>query len=263
MSLSIPEFSAESVSLVDAVRIGRFERKLDWLEKAVNGAVVRRVAQTRGIKISDQDLKPLIEAWRQQYRLSRPEDVTAWLAHCRLSLEDLELCLTEKALEQKLIELEILPQIEPFFKRNRLEYDQVCLGRLKVSSQALAQEVMAQIVDDGTDFAILARLYALTPDMGFNAGYVGWKYRAELSTEIATAVFGSEDGDIIGPFRQGDGWEIFKIHTIKRATLDEPTARLIQDRLWEEWIKAEILKQEVTAASTRHQPPAVPNNQVH
>ncbi len=125
----------------------------------------------------------------------------------------------------------------------------------------LAQEVIAQIVDDGADFAILARVYAVTPEMGFNAGYIGWKYRTELSTEIATAVFGSEDGDIIGPFRQGDGWEILKIHAIKRATFDEPAARLIRERLWEEWIKAEILKQEVVAASTNQQQ-AVTRNQV-
>jgi hypothetical protein len=150
-----------------------------------------------------------------------------------------------QVLERKLIESEIQPGIESFFKQNRPNFDAVCIGKIIVNSNNLAKEIISQIVDDGVDFGWLACQYSQSSEMRYNAGYVGWKFRTDLSHEEAIALFGGSEGDIVGPFRRYDSWEVLKIHAIRWASLDEKVAGLIQDQLFCEWTHREMLKHEL------------------
>jgi putative peptide maturation system protein len=230
------EVNGEEVSLAEVLRVAKCAGHLQFVGSAVNAALVRQAAEKRGIEATDEELQDEADLFRAERELFDAEATEAWLADSSLSYSDWEAWLEERVVTRKLRETLFGEQIEQHFAVNRLSFDEADVSQLIVKDEDLAHEIRAQIVDDGADFHALAREHSIDEATRPAGGYAGLVRRAELEASVEAAVFGARPGAILGPFKDERGWMLVKVDGVRRATLDEATAKVIKEQLFDEWL---------------------------
>jgi peptidyl-prolyl cis-trans isomerase C len=79
-----------------------------------------------------------------------------------------------------------------------------------------AEEVKQQL-EDGGDFAKLAKEYSQDPGSAAQGGDLGCLGKGETVPEFEQAAFGAEQGEIVGPVQTEFGYHIIKVTDIKPA----------------------------------------------
>ncbi len=92
--------------------------------------------------------------------------------------------------------------------------------------QQRADELIAKI-NDGADFAELAREYSQDPGSGQRGGDLGWFGRGRMVPQFEEAAFGAQVGEVVGPVESQFGLHIIKVNErtnrqVKFATLHLP-----------------------------------------
>ena len=78
------------------------------------------------------------------------------------------------------------------------------------ASQALAQEIK-QRIEDGEDFAELAREYSDDIGSAQEGGALGWTVPGQMVPEFETAMAGAEIGEVTDAVRSQFGWHILEV----------------------------------------------------
>src|SRR5205823_3598431 len=129
-------------------------------------------------------------------------------------------------------------KIEPYFAQHRLDFDRATISRLVVAQEEIARELRAQIADEDADFHALARRYSIETATRPMGGYAGEVKRGELPAALQAEVFGGQAGEVAGPVRIREGWQLVKIEALRPAALDEPVRAAIEALLFEDWLAA-------------------------
>jgi peptidyl-prolyl cis-trans isomerase C len=93
-----------------------------------------------------------------------------------------------------------------------------------------AEEVKGQL-QDGADFAKLAKEYSQDPQSAENGGDLGCLGKGETVENFEKAVFGSEEGEIVGPVETEFGYhliEVTQINAKKTQSLEEVEPQIRQ-----------------------------------
>lgn len=231
------EVNGEAVSLAETMRGAKCAGLLQFVERAVDAALVRQAAGRRGIEATDDELQAEADRFRAERELFDAEATEAWLAHSRLSFADWEAWLEERITTRKLRDALTAGKVEEHFAVNRLSFDEADVSRIVVADENVAQELRAQIVDDAADFHALARRHSLNAATRAAGGYAGTVRRADLEAAVEAAVFGAQPETVLGPFKEGrEVWVLVKVDAVRRARLDDALRETIKDRLFAEWL---------------------------
>jgi foldase protein PrsA len=106
-----------------------------------------------------------------------------------------------------------------FFEENKSDYDepeQVIASHILVATEEEAKEIKQQL-DEGADFAELAREKSLDVTTAVAGGDVGWFPRGRMAEEFEKTAFKLMPGQMSGPVKTDFGYHIIKVTDRKAA----------------------------------------------
>src|SRR6476660_745868 len=139
------EVNGEDISLYDVLLPAKGSGNLNFLQEAINAAIIRQEAARLAIEVSDEELQSAADEFRAAHDLYDGASTEAWLAARRLTLEEWETFVEGSVLRKKLRDAITADKIEQHFAVNRLAFDTAELSRLVVSDEDIAKELRAQV----------------------------------------------------------------------------------------------------------------------
>ena len=130
-------------------------------------------------------------------------------------------------------------EVEAYFAEYQLEFDQVELYSIRVSTEEKAEELLAKMEEEEDNFHLLAMQYSEDSESNLKAGYIGKVGRSDVTAEIESAIFVAQQGDVVGPVKTEKGYNLFKIANLYPSTLEE-AKDAIRDKLFEK-LEAQLL----------------------
>lgn len=181
--------------------------------------------------------------------------LTQWCQHKGITLEYFRTVMLRELQLQKFKQLQFSNQVESEFLRIKSELDQVEYSRIQLTDFSLAQEVYFQLRDDGVEFAHLAQQYSLGSERE-TAGWVGPVSLAMLPIEVAALFRSEQTGVIYGPIPVNEGFWVVRLERYTAARLTETTRTHLINRMYTQWLQAQVRKVLNTPGAIAVQPEA-------
>lgn len=205
---------------------------LHALEQCIERAVVAQWAEEAGIAATQEETGAALNAYRKRRGLYTADRTNEWLREYGLQLGDVTDFLRAGIVKRKLAETLIKEEeIARYFHEHRATFDRAEISRLLVPEYGEAMELFFRL-EEGEPFFRLARAFSLDETTRMAGGYAGEFGRGELGTELAAAVFGGQEGDVLGPLETKSGHMLVLIESLRQAELDEETAETIRGILF-------------------------------
>jgi parvulin-like peptidyl-prolyl isomerase len=118
-------------------------------------------AREQGLTVSAAELQQAADRFRHRHGLTSAQQTQQWLAGEALTAEDFEAGLERELLVAKLRRHLTQPRVAEHFAAHRDRYTSARLRRILVATEGEARELLAQVRDEGADFAELARQHSL------------------------------------------------------------------------------------------------------
>ncbi len=235
MSEILKKIGEIEVSTDDLIKDLKLALELEPIARRIAAKhLIRQTAEKKGIKVSDEELQQEADNFRKHYRLFKASDMNKFLDMTGLSLEDFEWEIETMLLYRKLKEHLFADKVENYFIENKLIFDEIEIRHIVVRGENTAQEIFEQVKDDSSAFAKLAKKYSIDTTTSKMGGYVGWVRRGINTAEIEAKIFNGKVGEVFGPFKVQNGFEIILIedkHTPEK--LDEQLREEILETLFQ------------------------------
>ena len=202
--------------------------------------VISQTAQERGITVTPEEIQAQADLLRREQRLERAADTLAWLADQMISPDEWETGIRDRLLAQNLAKSLFDKEIEKLFAQNKLDFDQVILYQIIVSSDKLAQELFYQIEEREISFYEAAHLYDIDKKRRLQCGYEGELYRLSLKPDVSAIVFSGKTGEVLGPFATEQGYHLLMVEEFIPAQLTPERYQEILDNMFKEWLASEL-----------------------
>jgi parvulin-like peptidyl-prolyl isomerase len=202
--------------------------------------VIRHVAHERGISITVEEIEAEADRIRREKRLEKATDTLAWLADQLVTPHDWEMGIYASLLAQKLAEELFAQEVKKVFLQNRLDFEQVVLYQIIVSSEKFAQELFYQIEEGEISFYQAAHLYDIDEHRRYKCGYEGKINRFSLQSDIAAVVFSKPPKQLIGPLKTEQGYHLFMVEEFLSAELTAERYQEILNNMFQHWLASEL-----------------------
>ncbi|AUT02643.1 peptidylprolyl isomerase [Nostoc sp. CENA543] len=212
-------------------------------QKILFNKVIWQVAQERGIIVTDEEIEAEANRQRREKHLEKAADTLAWLQEEVVTTDDWELGIRDRLLSEKLANVLFAAEVEDFFYKNKLDFEQVIYYQIIVDSEKLAQEIYYQIEDSEISFYEAAHLYNIDISRRRKCGYEGQVYRFNLLKDIAKVVFTSQPQQLIGPVKTEQGYHLLMVEEFIPAELTPQKYQEILHHLFHKWLLVESQKQ--------------------
>lgn len=212
--------NGQDVDLNDALRRSIMHDE-NFLKNTVEGVLICQYAEKNGITNSDEELQVAVDEMRYQRGMEEVDKVNQWLKSNNLTVLSVQNAMDGMLLRNKVRNSIPKGEIEAYFAEHQLEFDSAELYSIRTDNEETAQEIYAQITDEGANFHVLAMEHSTDDDTKRLGGYVGQLTRGDMTGEVEAAVFKAEPGDIIGPVKTEKGYNIFKVTNVLKADLEK------------------------------------------
>lgn len=209
-------------------------------QKILEQKIINQAAQERGLTVTPAEIQADAERVRREKRLEKASDTLTWLADQMITPEDWEEGIRDRLLAKKLAEHIFGKDVEKFFAQNRLDFEQILLYQLIVSSEKLAQELLYQIEDEEISFYEAAHLYDIDEKRRQQCGYEGKLYRWSLKPDIAAVVFSAQLGEVVGPLSTEQGHHLLMVQEFIPAELTSERHQEILNTMFKQWLASEL-----------------------
>ena len=201
------------------------------LSQLVTAEILEQWGDELGIEVTEEDVEAQKEALIEQ--LGGEEAFDQAVAESGLADEDIQLQLRQRALQEKIAEevgqAEVTDeQVAEFYEQNKdTRFGERARARhILVDERPLAEDLIAQL-EDGADFAALAKEHSKDPGSGAQGGDLGEFSRGQMVPEFDEAVFSAEVGEIVGPVKTEFGFHIIELlEILEGQTLEEATEEI-------------------------------------
>ncbi|MBW6467660.1 MAG: peptidylprolyl isomerase [Coriobacteriia bacterium] len=229
-------------------RLVDFKRQL--LDNMINNVLIRQAAAERGISVTDEEIDAQIADLKAGF--PSEEEFDTALANANLTLDDLKQQLRDQLATQRLMEDlvgddEVTDaEIEEYYEANKAQYEEQAAVKAShilfdPEDKANAEDVLAQ-VNNGGDFAELAKEHSKDPGSAAQGGDLGWSDPARpFVTEFQDALEALEVGEISELVETEYGWHIIKVDESREQRtkpLDEVSEQIEQQILQQRNITA-------------------------
>jgi len=192
-----------------------------FLTETIDNLLIRQHAAKVGITNTDEELQVAVDELRYQRNLETVEKTLFWLKSNNVSPEGVQTGTDMMLLRNKLRNSFSDKEIEAYFAENKLAFDKVELYSIRLDDEATAQEIHAQITEEGLSFYQAAVEYSKDERTAKIGGYVGDLKREDVTGEVEAIAFApnAKPGTVIAPVKTEKGYNIFKIGAITKADL--------------------------------------------
>ncbi|WP_166245116.1 peptidylprolyl isomerase [Paenibacillus turpanensis] len=226
------------VTLRELIRQAKLWNGLTAVAEGIKHKVLECWAEELGLEADTEDLQSELTVFRKKNRLFTVEQTNEWLKQQGISLRELTDELKPRVLRRMLMDVCVTnEEIERSFQEHILEYDRAELSVIVMPEFGQAQEMRFRI-EEGEDFHMLARTYSQDAGSAKAGGYIGLLGRKDLEASVASAIFGADDGEIVGPLEGKYGFSVFLIEKQFPAALDEEVRFEVRERLFQERLEA-------------------------
>jgi parvulin-like peptidyl-prolyl isomerase len=198
-------------------RLLDFQQRL--LDNMINGVLIRQAAEEMGIDVSDSDVDEQIEELKAGFETEEQFDEA--LAQAGMDMDALrtqieDQLLTEALLEELNSDTEVAEEeITAYYAANTAQFQEEAAVNashilFNPDDKATAEEVLVQ-VNEGGDFAALAKEHSQDPVSAENGGDLGWPTTPYVP-EFQAAADKLEIGEISGLVETTYGWHIIKLN---------------------------------------------------
>ena len=245
--------NGEELDMLSAIRLSIFEGG-SFLSDAVTLVLLRQYAAERGIANTDAELQLAADELRYTRGQESAEAVRQWLRENHQDLLSFQDGLDLMLLRNKIRNALPADEVKAYYAEHAVEFETAEVYSIRVETENLAKELLAQMNDEGANFHVVAMEQSKDETSRHLGGYVGSLTRAGMTGAVAAAVFSSKPVTVIGPVKTENGWNLFKVTKIRRPTLEE-SADAIRLKLMDELIaklraKARIEYPALDAAAT-------------
>ena len=230
----------------------RLELQADGMRSVIQQALYDQAADERRIRASSSEVETMFE---QQYNYVLDsngideETLATYLANQGSSLaayqaslrNSIETSLRNEALRDAIVGA-VLPtddDLMEYYETNIAQYDvaeRVKAAHILVIEKDLADELYLRL-EEGEDFAELAREYSEDSSNSEDGGELGWFGRGEMVETFEDAAFALEVGEISEPVQTQFGWHI--IYLEDREEGRTPTLDEVKDEVRDDYIAEE------------------------
>lgn len=193
---------------------------------------VLQAARDAQLHTSDAELQHAANRFRLRHGLSSAVATRRWLADKQVSPTDWEEALERDLLIEKFKDYLVTTRSEEYFATHAERYARVRLRRAIVTTEGLARELLAQVVEEGLPFEDVAAR-ADNPA----AGDLGEVFRGQLPDDVGNAVFAAKSGDIVGPLSSPHGFALYQVSDIRTPALDASTLEAVRNDVFAAWLR--------------------------
>ena len=213
---------------------------LDLFERCARRHLIGQLAEREGVRINHDTLQAEVNEWRYKHQLERVEDTDAWLAARGVALCDVASIVENRLLCSALAERVTKGRIKPYFAEHTLDFDEAEVYWILVPDEAIAEELAIQMTEESRDFYGFALQYSNDPETRFACGFVGRVRRSQLPVAVSPLLFAASPGTIVGPVKVENGYGLYLVRNVYRATLTEAVRKEIRDIIFENWLEREM-----------------------
>lgn len=195
----------------------------------VDTELIMQEAASRGIEASDDDVKDYKEELINN-RYGSEDNFKEYVDQYGISDEVLDRMLKENVIYNKLadeLSKDVTVDAQSYYNEHADEFnvaDQVKASHILVDDEDTAKDIIKQL-DDGADFAELAKEYSTDPGTKDNGGDLGYFTADTMVQEFSDAAFALEPGTYTEtPVKTSYGYHVIKVEDKKAAhqqTFDE------------------------------------------
>ena len=235
-TVAVVKLNDKNVSLEEILKISISKGNLDFIKDAVQTILINDAAVSEGVTISNEELQNAADDFRQKHGLQSTQATNEWLKNNFMTIDDFESRQKSNLLQQKLKQKIVAGQEEKYFAENSTQFQSAVLSQIVIKDEDLADEILSQIEDEEEAFESLAKKYSIDASSKPAGGYIGHVYRNKLSAPVQVAVFGGDEGDVIGPIKTDQGFHIIRIEQLGENRLNDSLKKTIADRLFADYV---------------------------
>lgn len=246
------------------------------MPQVVGIEIAKAYAKENNITVSDKDVNKEIEKIKDQIfkqaqqaggqTVSRDEAFKQALKQAGFTEQKLRSDIKEQLPLQK-VQKQVSGDAQPTQKDIQAYYDknkdlqfttpeQRCTSHIlfKKDQEKKAKEVKKQL-ENGGDFAKLAKEYSQDPGSKDKGGDLGCQGKGSFVPAFEDAVFGAKQGEIVGPVKTEFGYHVIKVNEVKakkaapleevQPQIKEQLAQQEQMTKFEKWLKEQEKKRNV------------------
>ncbi|HEX2912822.1 MAG TPA: peptidylprolyl isomerase [Chloroflexia bacterium] len=171
----------------------------DSLEGLINFQVVAEQAAKEGVKASPDDVQQRLDDLKKQ--LGTPENYKDYLAH-RFIMED--------DLKKRLSQVVIFDQMSDRHSNVDDKGEQAHVRHILVKTEDEAKTIF-QKLQQGGDFAALAKQFSLDFESAQQGGDLGWIFHGQTDQSFENAAFSLQPNQYSGPIKTDKGYHIIQL----------------------------------------------------
>lgn len=173
------------------------------LNQLIDETLIRQAAKQHNVTVTKQEVDEKVQALRKKVEDAQARtglDWVGWLAAQDVSEKVLREALEVDLLVQKIVEPQVKvtdDEVQQYYTAKKMELKQPAAAHvaiIAVETEAEAKKLLKQI-QDGADFAAVAKEHSLDPTSKSNGGDIGWILKGPL----AEAAFKMTPGQVAGP----------------------------------------------------------------
>ncbi|MDT9025542.1 peptidylprolyl isomerase [Rossellomorea yichunensis] len=214
------------------------------LDTLIAEKIVELESDKKDLTVKDSEIEEELESIKESY--GGEEAFNEALTSSGASLDSVKknvesFLLTEKLLKDRVSISD--DQITEYFEANKDSFaqeEQVQASHILVDDEKTAKEVKDKL-DDGGDFAELAKEYSTDTSNAESGGELGFFAKGEMVTEFDDKAFAMKKGEISEPVKTEFGYHIIKVtdkKDAKEAVLDNHKEE-IKDILFDQALQTE------------------------
>lgn len=202
------------------------QARQDVLEGLIDAVLIEQGGAALGIALTDEELEAQVEADIASGGGQAAFD--EWLQAVGMDRDDYKEMLRQSMLSQRVM--------EAVTSNVGAEAEQVHARHIVVESEESAREILAML-QQGADFATLAREYSIDQATKENGGDLGWFPRQLVAPELENAAFALQPGQVSDIVRLGEEFHIIQVVEREAARPLAPEVQLdLRLAVFEQWL---------------------------
>lgn len=241
----LARLGSRPISLQDALHCHKLGRCSDFLQAAIESAVIEQAAQHDGITISEHEIDATAAEFCRRNGIHSDVARRAWLEGQGLTELDFRRLVRHEVLAAKVKDHVTAGQVERFFAERKADFDYAVVSHIMVDDPSLAELIRRQADNREADFRMLAIRHNTDPATAESAGFLGPVVRSQLDPAMQQAVFAATPGQVVGPVRTRLGWHVVKVWSVSNASLEGETRETVADIVFDAWLAKECAAAEL------------------
>ncbi|MCT7952730.1 peptidylprolyl isomerase [Ancylothrix sp. C2] len=204
----------------------------------------KEIESQQNSEVPYSQITKAIAEFQEQANFKDRNQFSSWMNANGLTYKEFEEQVAFGIKVEKLKAQIIAEKLEEVFANRKGELDRVVLSRIILKEQKEADKIQQKILEDSSNFELLAREYSITEDR-LAGGMMGPVRMGALGEPLKSAVYQANVGDLIGPVEIEGRYCLFLVGEKLPAVLEGALKQELGNQIFEEWLQEKLAKLQV------------------